>query len=161
MHRLLRSALFLAFAFAVHASAEARVCIGGDLDHLSLPQKMDCLRSAIMVRGGIARFHAPEDWRYFVICTESDWKTYVAFSKRSARELETMGADTDLVGRTTFFRGEWLRNANTHSPVAEKIIAREVASAVLQSVDEVAISKQVERWIPKPDQNALVLKASR
>ncbi len=161
MHRLLRSGLFLAFAFAVHASAEGRVCIGGDLDHMTVPQKMDCLRSAITIRGGIAKFHAPEDWRYFVICTESDWKTYVAFSKRSAAELKTMGADTDLEGRTTFFRGQWLRNVDTHSPVAEKMIAREVASAVLQSVDEVAISKQVERWIPTPDPKTLVAMASR
>lgn len=142
-----RAVLAAVFGLAIHASAEPRVCIGGDLDHLSAPEKNSCRANAERIRQDAARFHAPSDWHYFVICTESDWKAYAAYSRRSPAELAGLNVDTDLAGRRTFFRGAVLGTASPER--FHRLIAREAASALLNSVDELAIDKQVSLWIPE------------
>jgi hypothetical protein len=158
MNLAIRAALLSLLGLAVHASAENRVCIGGDLDHLTNSQKSACWANAADVRKSAARFHAPEDWHFFVVCTDEDWKVYAAFSKRAAAHLALEGADTDLQSRTTFLRGTWLRHSD--SPGLERIVAREVASAVWQSTDEVVIQKQVALWFPQTRDQVLTLRAS-
>jgi hypothetical protein len=149
-----RVAMISLLSLAVHASAESRVCIGGDLAHLTPAQTSACWDSAHQIGAEAAKFHGPSDWHYFVICTDSDWKDYVVFSKRSAADLALLGADTDLQSRTTFFRGEWLPKAN--ALVFEKAVAHEVASALLQSTDEAVIRKQIATWLPETDRQTLM-----
>jgi hypothetical protein len=153
MQAFARAALISLLSLAVHASAESRVCIGGDLAHLTQAQTTDCWANAHQIGAEAAKLRGPADWHYFVICTDSDWKDYVAFSKRSAADLATLGADTDLQSRTTFFRGEWLPKA---TPSFEKAVAHEVAAAVLQSTDEAAIQKRLAAWLPEADRQTLM-----
>jgi hypothetical protein len=159
MKVLARAAVVSLLALAFHASAESRVCIGGDLDHLNEAQKSGCWNSAHQIGNYAAKFHAPADWHFFVVCTDSDWKAYTAFSKRKAADLAALGADTDLEKRVTFFRGEWLRNIPVQG--LNQAVAHEVAIALLQSTDEKIIQRQVALWVPETDTTAPVLRAAR
>jgi len=154
----IRAVVLSLLGLAVHASAENRVCIGGDLDHLTNLQKSACWASAADVRKTAAKFHAPEDWHFFIVCTDEDWKTYATLSKRASLQLDKAGADTDLQNRTTFLRGTWLHSND--APKLERIVAHEVASAVWQSTDEIVIQRQVALWFPKPNDQVLTLRAS-
>lgn len=158
MHPAIRAAVVSLLGLAVHASAENRVCIGGDLDHLTNSQRNACWASAADVRRTAAKFHAPEDWHFFVVCTDEDWKTYATLSKRASAQMGEAAADTDLQSRTTFLRGAWLRSND--APKLERIVAHEVASAVWQSTDEVVIQRQVALWFPKHEDPILTLRAS-
>ena len=158
MKVLARVTLVSLLSFAVHASAESRVCIGGDLDRLSPAQKSGCFNSASRVRSQPVTLHAPSDWHFFVVCTESDWQMYASFSKRKAVDLNRIGADTDIQNRTTFFRGEWLLASGNKG--LNELVAHEVAAAVLQSADEIAIHKQVASWSLDSSEN-FSLQASR
>ena len=158
MKLALHAAVLSLLGLAVHASAENRVCIGGDLDHLTTSQKNACWASAADVRKTAAKFNAPEDWHFFVVCTDEDWKVYAAFSKRASAQLDKAGADTDLQNRTTFLRGAWLHS--NEAPKLERIVAHEVASAVWQSADEVVIQRQVALWFPKTNDQVFTLRAS-
>jgi hypothetical protein len=159
MHAFVRIGLASLLFFAFHASAENPVCIGGDLDHLSAAQQGSCRGIADRVRIGTTKFHPPADWHFYVLCTDADWKKYAAFSTRSAQELATLDADTDLRNRVTFLRGEHLLAANVSG--LDKILAHEVASALLESTDEKLIGKQVALLLPEPDQTKPVLQAAR
>ncbi len=157
MKSLTRALVGTIFGLAVHASAEPRVCIGGDLDRLSQAQKNVCWSSAKKVRADATEFHAPEDWHFYIICTESDWTTYASFSKRGA-ELTSLNVDTDMDKRATYFRGEALTLGDPYN--IRRLIAREAAKGLLQTLDEVALQKQVSLWIPE-DNRGLILTASR
>jgi hypothetical protein len=159
MYALVRVGLVFLLVSAVHASAENRVCIGGDLDHLSQAQKNSCWEMADQVRDGMTKFHPPADWHFYVICTDSDWKAYAAFSKRSAVELATLDADTDIQKRVTFLRGERLLTAT--GPGLDKMLAHEVASALLESTNEKLIKKQVALLLPGTDKTIPTLQAER
>jgi hypothetical protein len=159
MKALVRVGLVSLLAFAVHASAENRVCIGGDLDHLSEIQKTSCWNIAHQVGSDAAKFHPPADWHFYVICTDSDWKAYATFSKRSAAELATLNADTDVQQRVTFLRGERLLTADASG--LDQILAHEVASALLKSTDETRIKKQVALLLQENNNTAPTLLASR
>ncbi len=159
MHISIRAALVYLVGLSVQASAANRVCIGGDLDHMTDAQRRGCLANAAQVREAAGRFHAPADWHFYVMCTEEDWQAYSAFSKKSAAELARVSGDTDLERRTTFLRGGKLAVSSTSA--FNKIVAREVASASLKSSDEGAIQEQVAEWIPAADRTALNLRGSR
>lgn len=158
MQILARTALVALFGLAANVSAEPRVCIGGDLDHLSQTEKSSCRASAEQVRRDAIRFHAPDDWHFYVVCTESDWAMYAAISEK-ASSLASLTVDTDLKRRTTFFRGATL--AMEDSPTVHRLIAHEAARGLLQSTDEVAIAKQMAVWIPDGSESAVALTASR
>jgi hypothetical protein len=159
MYSLVRLGLVSLLISAVHASAENRVCIGGDLDHLSQAQKNSCRDIADQVRNDATKFHPPADWHFYVLCTDSDWKVYAAFSKRSAADLATLDADTDVQNRVTFLRGERLLTANGAG--LDKILAHEVASALLASTDEKLIKEQVALLLPESHKTMSTLQASR
>jgi len=146
-------------SLAVHASAENSVCIGGDLDHLNAAQKAICQATANQIRSEAVKFNAPGDWHFFVLCTETDWKVYTTFSKRNPMSLASLGADTDLEQHRTFFNGEHLHAANALG--LDKIVAHEVASALLKSTDEKAIQTQVAVWLPDTATSIRTLMASR
>lgn len=154
-----RLALASALAFAVHASGESPVCIGGDLDHLSAVQKETCNAAAAQVRSMAAAFHAPEDWHFYVICTNADWNMYASFSSRAESQLADFNADTDLQKHTTFLRGEQL--LGTDKDAAARLVAHEIAMAVLKTSDEAQIQQKVASWLPATAANAPVLTASR
>jgi len=159
MLALVRVSLVSLLAIAVHASAENRVCIGGDLDHLSASETSGCWNTAHEVSSDAAKFHLPADWHFYVICTDSDWKAYAAFSRRSATELATLNADTDLRQRVTFLRGSRLPAEDVAS--LDRVVAHEVASAQLGSTDETLIARQVAVLRQESEQATPVLQASR
>ena len=159
MRSFVRIGLASLLLCAFHASAENPVCIGGNLDHLSEAQKGSCRGIADRVRIGTTKFHPPADWHFYVLCTDADWKSYAAFSTRSAQQLATLDADTDVRNHMTFLRGEHLLAADVSG--LDKILAHEVASALLGSTDEKLIDKQVALLLPEPDQTRPVLQAAR
>ncbi len=159
MHFSARVALVSLLGLAVQASAANRVCIGGDLDHMTEAQRHGCLANAAQVREAAARFHAPADWHFYVMCTEEDWQAYSVLSKKSPTQLSQVAGDTDLAKRTTFLRGGRLAKASAIG--FDKIVAREVASASLRSVDEAVIKEQVAVWLPEADRAALTLDGTR
>jgi hypothetical protein len=159
MQLLARAAVICLLSFAVRMSAESRVCIGGDLDHMTEAEKSGCWNSAHQVGSAAVKFKGPDNWHYFVVCSEADWKAYTAFSKRGAVELAEMGADTDIGRRTTFFRGPWLRNIGLRN--LDRVVAHEVATALMQTTDEKLIQRQIAEWFPAPDEKTLTLAASR
>ena len=159
MNTSIRVALVSLLGLAVQASAANRVCIGGDLDHMTEAQRQGCLASAAQVREAAGRFHAPADWHFYVMCTEEDWQAYTAFSKRSAAEVSRMSGDTDFDRHTTFLRGG--RLATSSAVAFDKIVAREVASATLRTADEAAIQEKVAAWMSDSDRGTLTLQGSR
>ncbi len=159
MHVLVRIGVAGLLSFSIHASATDRVCIGGDLDHLSEVQKSACWSSARQVHANADKFKAPDDWHFYVICSEADWKAFAMYSKTSPKLLAAAAADTDLGKRTTFFRGEWLVRAD--EAYVQKTVAHEVAVARLESTDEKRVQIQIAKWIPQTGSRALTLWASR
>ena len=159
MRLLIHSALISLLAVSLQTTAQSRVCIGGDLDHLTAAQKGRCLASAAKVRSEATRFNAPADWHFFIVCTEADWKAYAAFSDRAPEELENLSADTNLARRTTFFRGETIA---TSEPVRLQLaVAHEVASALLKTSDELAIQDRIALLVPGSERHENALRASR
>lgn len=161
MKTSLRATLFATAAFTVHALAQAptqsSVCIGGDLSRLTASEKGRCLASAARVRAEADRFHAPANWRFFIVCTEYDWQTYAAYTDRPLTELASATVDTNLARRTTFFRGESLP---LEDPARLKLaVAREVVRATLGTDNQVAIEQRLAVLIPTPDPETL--RASR
>ncbi len=144
---------------AAHAPAQNLFCIAGDLTNMSAVQKTMCLAKLDQVRNATEKFGAPSDWHYVVVCGESAWRTYEVFSERSEAELERSSADTNLKGRTTFFRGDRLLTSEFPDNL-EKVVAYEVASILLQTTDEKTIQRQVALWIPHRTANDLNLQAS-
>jgi len=159
MHALLRFGLASLLLSAFHASAENPVCIGGDVDRLSAVQKASCWGLADRVRLGTTKFQPPADWHFYVLCTDSDWKKYAAFSTRSAQQLATLDADTDVRNHITYLRGEHLLAANLSG--LDGILAHEVASAQLGSTNEELLKKQVALLLLQTDKTAPTLQASR
>lgn len=157
VNRTIAAAVLLS-TVAVHASAQPRVCIGGDLDRLSAAQKNSCRASADQVRVDVERFHAPADWHFFVVCTEEDWTTYAAMSDRGT-EVAASYVDTDLKKHTTFFRGATLSNSEPER--FHRLIAHEAARGLLQSVDENVIARQLSVWMPAGGEGVVTLTASR
>lgn len=143
----LRFAIVSALALTVHASAENRVCIGGDLDHLTAVQKSACSQLADQVRTSAATFHAPEDWHFFILCGENDWNLYASFSGRTGSDLAAFVADTNIENHTTFLSGEQLRTSGADG--IRRLVAHEVAMATLQTTDEDVLQLQIASWLPE------------
>jgi hypothetical protein len=141
-----RLALASILVSAVHASAETRVCIGGDIDHMNAAQKAACQVTADNIRDNVSRMQAPSDWHFYVLCTEGDWQTYAAFSTRTPEQLAASSADTDLATRSTFFRRDRLFSADPATRMS--VLVHEVAAARTQSTDEAVIRKQAALIIP-------------
>ena len=88
--------------------------------------------------------HAPDGWHFVVVCGEEGWKSYAAFSPRGEAVLEEASADTDLAGRTTYFREDRLHTPQPHG--LQRVLAHEIASIVLKTDDENAIQAQMATW---------------
>ena len=158
MHTLVRKSLVVVAAFALQAAAQNRVCIGGNLDQLTKAEKASCWTSANRVRSLTARFSAPADWHFFVVCSASDWHDYAAYSTRSAQDLESMAADTNLSAHTTFFRGDWLMQAD--ATTVNSLVAHEVASATMKTTDPRLIRRMVALWLPEEGVKPVTLAAA-
>ena len=146
------------------AQTPGRFCLGGDLQHLSAAQRAACSGKLAAVRNAALRYNAPADWHFVMVCGEEGWKAYAPFSNRTATELARTSADTDLTGRSTYFREERLKDAGV-TGASERIVAREMAAIVLGTNDETAIEARLDLWM-RPDvagskPEAPVLRASR
>ena len=134
------TAVLLASAAAlltVPAIAQTRFCIGGDLDQLSATDRATCSATMQAVRNAATTMHAPQGWHFVVVCGESGWKSYTAFSSRGEVALETAAADTDRSGQTTYFREDRLQTTEAHG--LRRVVAHEIASILLNTDDEDAI----------------------
>ena len=133
-----------ALLFCSAALAQTRFCIGGDLDHLSAAQKASCAAKMQTAKNVAATLQAPADWHFVVVCGENGWKDYAAYSSNQTPSLLDAAADTNLQEHETFLRETGLA---ADTPKAfERVVAHEVASILLHSTDEVAISHQLELW---------------
>jgi hypothetical protein len=101
-----------------------RVCMGGNVEQLSAAQLQVCQSQVEQVRDAAAQFHTP-GWHFIVVCDESGWKDYAAFSEKPAAVLANASADTDLSQRTTFLRGSRLTEQ-----LAPRVLAVEMAAIV-------------------------------
>lgn len=139
-------------------SAQTRFCIGGDLDHLSVAQRNTCVAKMNQIRMLAAKYKAPADWHFVVVCTDTDWGEYAAFSRRSPVQLKEVLADTDLDRKTTFFRGDSLvggRDGNL-----ERRVTYELASVTLRTTNPGAIEQLMARWDSDLGQDTPELRAS-
>lgn len=141
-----------------HAFAEGRFCIGGDTAKLNVSQKKACLTELAQVQTLAKRFHAPDDWHFVVVCDEAGWSDYAAFSQRTETELANSFADTDLEEKSTFFRGNNLLTSDASH--FNRLVAHEIASIKLHSLDEGVIERQLATWLPETEIVAPVLTAS-
>jgi len=139
-------------------SAQTRFCIGGDLDHLSAAQRSTCVAKMNQIRMLTAKYHAAADWHFVVVCTDSDWSDYAAFSQRTPAQLREVSADTDLDRKTTFFRGDSLSGGRDGN--LERRVTYEVASITLRSTDPEAIQQLMAQWDSDGAKHAPELRAS-
>lgn len=156
------------------AQAQSRFCLGGELDHLSTAQRTACSAKLASVRDAARRFGAPEGWHFVLVCGEEGWKSYAAFSSRTAAELENASADTDSAAHSTYLREEKLGAARSPEStplldralqdralpdrpllnralldrvLLDRAVAHEIAAVVLQTADEAAIQAKVNLWM--------------
>ena len=128
--------MMLSLLIGAAAGAQGgRVCMGGDIEQLRPAQLQACQAQVAQVREASIKYRVPS-WHFIVICDEAGWSDYAAFSEKSASELATASADTNLAQRTTFLRGSYLTQQ-----VADALLAREMAAIVRQSEPEVAENK--------------------
>ncbi len=144
-----RTAAALTFALAAtltstSAVAQTRVCIGGDLDHLSSTERASCSATMQAVRSAAAVMHAPNDWHFVVVCGEDGWKDYAAFSTHGEAVLQAAAADTNLDQQTTYFREDRLHTPQAHG--LQHVVAHEIAAILLKTDDENAIQTQMATW---------------
>ena len=123
--------------------AQTKFCIGGDLDHLSTAERSACSATARAVRDVADSMHAPGSWHFVVVCGEEGWNSYRAFSARDTA-LENASVDTDLDQQTTYFREGRLRGSQVQA--FRRVVAHEVASALLHTDREDAIQVQMASW---------------
>ena len=161
MRNLGRAALFVftASLLPLHAFAEGRFCIGGDTSKLNVSQKKACVTELAQVQTLAKRFHAPDNWHFVMVCDETGWSDYAAFSQRSETELVNSSADTDLAEQSTFFRGDRLLTPDALR--FERVVAHEIASINLHTSDERLIERQLATWLPERQSDATILTASR
>lgn len=147
-----RSVALLGTFLCVSAVAQARYCIGGDLDHMTQSQKTACSAKLQAVKAAAAALHAPDDWHFVVVCGEQGWKNYVNYAADSQANLLDAVADTNLEQHETFLRGDRLDIINLRS--LQRAVAHEVAGIVLRSKDETAINHQMNLWINQGTEQA-------
>ncbi len=147
-----RSVAILGTFFCVSAVAQARYCIGGDLDHMSQTQKTACSAKLQAVKAAAASLHAPDNWHFVVVCGEQGWKSYAAYAQDSQTNLLDAAADTNLEQHETFLREDRLDIINMRS--LQRVVAHEVAGIVLGSKDESAINHQMNLWIGQGSEQA-------
>lgn len=124
------------------AVAQTRFCVGGDIAHMSAPEKAACSAKLQAVKSAAAAFHAPDGWHFVLVCGEQGWKEYAAFTLADDAALMNASADTNLEQHETFLREDRLDLANASS--LRRVVAREVAGILLHSHDEVAISNEAD-----------------
>ncbi len=135
---------FAATMLAVPALAQTRVCVGGDLEHLSSANRAACNATAQAVRSTADRLHAPDGWHFVVVCGEEGWKQYAPFSPRGEEAIADAAADTDAEQHTTYLREDRLHTAQPRG--LQRVVAHEIASILLKTDDEVAIQTQMATW---------------
>ncbi len=144
-----RTAAALTFALAAtltstSAVAQTRVCIGGDLDHLSSTERASCSATMQAVRSAAAAMHSPDGWHFVVVCGEDGWKDYAAFSTHGEAVLQAAAADTNLEQQTTYFREDRLHTPQAHG--LQHVVAHEIAAILLKTDDENVIQTQLATW---------------
>lgn len=95
-------AVFSAFLPAV---AQMRVCMGGNLDTLTVTDRRACEEQVARARVAADNAHSPDNWHFVVVCGEDGWKDYMAFSAAGETALINASVDTDAANKTTFLRG--------------------------------------------------------
>lgn len=121
------------------ALAQTRVCLGGDLDHLTQAQKATCSAKLAKVRSIASSLRAPRDWHFVVVCGEEGWKQYAAYSSGENGALQNASVDTNYEGRETFLRESSLSATDLALP--ENLVTREISSILLHGTDR-ALSLQ-------------------
>ncbi len=108
------------------AVAQTRVCLGGDLEHLSPAQRAACTSKMQAVRDVAASLQAPGDWHFVVVCGEQGWRSYAAFGSATQEAVLMAAADTNLEQHETFLRETRLDVADSRS--LQRLLSQEISA---------------------------------
>ena len=122
-----------ALGFSLSAVAQTKVCMGGDLATLSAAERTTCENQVRMVQRSNAASKVSAGWHFVVVCGETGWKEYAAFSQQGEAQTAEAAADTDFATKTTFLRGARLLTQDA----AELVVARSLQVA---SVDAIQVA---------------------
>jgi hypothetical protein len=111
------------------------VCMAGNVEHLTATELSACQTLVRHVRETASRYHT-SSWHFIVVCDESGWKDYAAFSNTPARVLENASADTDLALHTTFLRGSRLLPTS-----GDAVLASEMTAIARETTEEIASNR--------------------
>ncbi len=125
------------------AVAQARYCIGGDLEHLSKAQKDACNAKMQTVRNVAGTLHAPANWHFVVVCGEEGWKQYAAYAMHAEGDLLNAMADTNYEQHETFFRERGLDEGALST--LQSSVAREVAGILSHHTQEAGVDTDAAR----------------
>ena len=123
------------------AIAQTRVCLGGDLGHLTPAQKTACSADIQAVRSLAAAMHAPDGWHFVVVCGEESWKQYAAYTMRDDQSLLSAAADTNFATRETFLRESRPDQGGQMS--LKSVLAREVAGIVSHNIQRASVDAEL------------------
>ncbi len=119
------------------AIAQTRVCLGGDLGHLTQAQKTACSADMQTVRSLATAMHAPDGWHFVVVCGEESWKQYAAYTMREESGLLNAAADTNFQTRETFLRES--RPDQGGQVSLKSAMAHEIAGIVSRNVQHASV----------------------
>ncbi len=109
--------------------------MAGNVEHFSATELQTCQTLVRHVRETAVKYRTPS-WHFIVVCDESGWKDYAAFSSTSARALENESADTNLALHTTFLRGSRLLPT-----LNDAVLISAMTAIVNESSEEIASNR--------------------
>ena len=111
----IHAALLLASALVQPLlTAQPKVCMGGDIEHLNAAEAAACSSAVRSVRAQSAAVEASGDWHIVVVCGSTGWQQYAEFAEGGESVLHK-AIDTDVAERTTFVNAAALSTADMPS----------------------------------------------
>ncbi|MBB5060968.1 hypothetical protein HDF16_005704 [Granulicella aggregans] len=108
----------------------------------------ECQRELQTFKVIASRFALPRKWRFYVVCDEASWDSYVhhiRVEKHLAPSTPVYGV-TYLDAGYTIMRGPKLLRPDALT-TPEHIVAHELAHIYLQSIDEISVEALAMLWL--------------
>lgn len=132
-----------ATVLSANAVAQNRVSVVSNFAHEGAGLAPACQQEADLFMTLAAKFPAPNNWRFVIVCDEPSWDSWYKKQAQYSKKIELWSA-TFLESRMTFIRGWALTHydATKGDPTPAGIIAHEIATIMLHSTDEAQINVQ-------------------